>query len=208
MDSPIFIELMDLNMRYHSDQEEDLYFIGIVPGERLKEEIRLLKEEVREKYSVRHALKSPAHITLQMPFKRPGREEQEVIHILEKFAEKCLPFKVELSGFGCFRPRVIFIRVTDPGPLKALHSDLVPVLKEELHFNEKETMASIIPHITIATRDLDPGMFPVIWNDYEKRSFHGSFDVTGIFLFKHNGRFWDIFREFKFSNQDVPGISQ
>ena len=58
------------------DRGRDLYFIALIPHTGLREEIREIKERMRDEYGAGHALKSPAHITLQMPFKRsPGDED-------------------------------------------------------------------------------------------------------------------------------------
>ena len=52
------------------ERDDILYFIALIPGKELKEKVRAVKERMKADYNAGHALKSPAHITLQMPFKR------------------------------------------------------------------------------------------------------------------------------------------
>ena len=48
---------------------EGLYFIGILPPEDIKKKITDIKHVVARKFGSKHALNSPPHITLRMPFK-------------------------------------------------------------------------------------------------------------------------------------------
>ncbi|MBI6116478.1 2'-5' RNA ligase family protein [Salegentibacter maritimus] len=64
-----------------------LYFIAIMLPEEISMRIKSLKLEIAEKYEAKHALKLPAHITLQIPFKIPETEEEKLIEALQGFAE-------------------------------------------------------------------------------------------------------------------------
>lgn len=178
--------------------KQELYFIALVPHTELKKEIRRIKERMRSEFGAGHALKSPAHITLQMPFKRPGSDEPALSAALEKFASREIPFTVSLNGFGCFAPRVIFIRITDPEPVKALHQRLKMILAGNLNFDRSEIMEDLQPHITVATRDLTKEAFRMAWPEFQDEEFRGTFNVRSLFLLKHNGKDWDILEEFPF----------
>jgi 2'-5' RNA ligase len=178
----------------------DLYFIAIIPYSGLREKIRKVKERMKTEYGAGHALKSPAHITLQMPFKRSPADEAEISEALRKFATPEKTFTVDLNGYGAFAPRVIFIKITQPEPVRALHMRLNEVLLSELHFSPGEIMKELQPHVTIATRDLTKEAFSEAWPAFQEEDFSASFDVRSIFLLKHNGRNWDILEEFPFGN--------
>ncbi|WPP51184.1 2'-5' RNA ligase family protein [Catalinimonas niigatensis] len=173
-----------------------LYFIALVPHYELREEIKRLKEEMKERFNAGHALKSPAHITLQLPFKRSTDNEQQIIHVLSHFASRQTPFLVELSDFACFAPRVIFVNIKNPQPIIDLHVQLKELLVSTLGFEQKEISQEVHPHMTIATRDLDKAAFKEAWAEFLHRIFKTTFTVESIFLLKHNGRQWDIYREF------------
>jgi len=176
----------------------ELYFIALVPPPDLREKVKSLKEEMRDSFNASHALKSPAHITLQMPFKRSKEDEPQIISVLKQFASRQAPFRIELCGYGSFQPRVIFIRVIDPDPIISLHKELKKDLADNLRFEPGELTKEMQPHMTIATRDLEKEMFRRAWMLFEEREFEGSFEAGSIFLLKHNGKQWDIFRELNF----------
>ena len=178
---------------------EHLYFIALIPHQKLRETIKILKDEMKTRFNIKHALKSPAHITLQPPFKKDVTKESDTIQWLEKFALKQEPFNIELSGFGCFSQRVIFVNVISPKLIVNLHSHLNNELVKKLNFDKNEIKQNIHPHITIATRDLNKERFQQAWPEFEMRTFKARFQVKSIFLLKHNGKQWDIFHEFCFN---------
>jgi 2'-5' RNA ligase len=153
---------------------------------------------MKAEFNAGHALKSPAHVTLQMPFRRKSAGEEVIVDALERFAAGEQSFDLHLEGFGCFAPRVIFIRLVNPEPVIGLHTRLKTVLLESLGFEGSEIMKSVQPHMTVATRDLTKQAFEEAWPVYQDEEFSGSFNVNSLFLLKHNGSHWDIFREFTF----------
>jgi 2'-5' RNA ligase len=185
-----------------SDRDVSLYFIAIIPHANLRDQIKGIKERMQTEYGSGHALKSPAHITLQIPFKRSSAEEARLAEALRRFAADEQSFSLELNGYGAFAPRVIFIKIVEPDPVARLHSHLKKVLIEELHFNHDEVMNAIQPHITVATRDLTKEAFNEAWPEFQNQAFRASFEVKSIFLLKHNGRHWDILEEFPFGRQE------
>jgi 2'-5' RNA ligase len=183
------------------ENKSGLYFIAIVPHGSLCDEIRVVKERMLDRYGAGHALKSPAHITLQMPFKRVPSAERGLCDALAGFAMKEKPFTLELNGYGAFVPRVIFIKIVEPGPVKSLHRRLRDVMLTELEFGHDEIMDDVQPHITVATRDLSRDAFRDAWPEMKDEEFVSTFEVRSIFLLRHNGRSWDLLEEFPFDIQ-------
>lgn len=175
-----------------------LYFIAIVPGQELRDQIRALKEEVKEKYGAKHALKIPAHITLQIPFKHAEEEEPELIRELETFARGKEPFEVELSGFDSFPPRVIFIRIVNHLPVVRLHNELQKVMNNLTGQDNRKKSSPVHPHVTIASRDLSKKAYREAWPEFKNRNFEARFDVSSFHLLKHNGKVWELHREISF----------
>lgn len=180
----------------------NLYFIAILPPREIRQRVFELKEEMRIRFGAGHALKSPAHITLQKPFKRLTEEEAGLEEALRDFAAAEYQFSADLDGFGCFAPRVIFIKLTDAGPVISLHARLREMLLTRMHFNGAEIMKDVKPHITIATRDLTPEAFSDAWPEKKDERFRESFPVRSIWLLRHNGRDWDILEEFPFGDNE------
>ncbi|WP_089377264.1 2'-5' RNA ligase family protein [Lutibacter flavus] len=182
-------------------EARNLYYIGLLPHFKLRKEVKVLKEELMVHFNTKSALKSPAHITLQKPFKFSKIKEHFLIETLKHFAEQQNQFNINLNGFGCFSRRVIFIDVTNHKPVLSIHAELKKLLFHELEFKENEISSKIYPHITIATRDLSKENFDKAWPLFEFRKFKASFLVNSLFLLKHNGKFWDIYKEFQFKNK-------
>ncbi len=151
-----------------------------------------------DRFKASHALKSPAHITLQMPFRRKHEKEPNIIETLQKVAADYNQFEVVLDGFDCFPPRVIFIKVSEHQSILELHKKLCYILDKHLDLTPKELTTKVHPHMTIATRDLREDAFESAWPEFQKRNFKASFQVKSLSLLKHNGAHWDIFHEFPF----------
>ena len=181
-----------------SDNQTNLYFIALIPHQELREQIKALKEEMKERFNAARALRSPAHITLQMPFRRSEEDEPYLIDTLQEFAVGQKKFMVKLSGFDCFSPRVIFVKVIEHEPIIAVHAQLKQFLTDKMDFKEKVITQYIHPHMTLASRDLSVAAFHSAWQEFERREFEASFISRSLFLLKHNGNFWEIYREFLF----------
>lgn len=178
--------------------QKPLYFIALVPEPEIRDQVRDLKEEMKERFGAKHALKSPAHITLQKPFRRPEDMEAEIVQELEKLASKQQPFTVPLKDFGAFPPRVIFVKAENHDPVQQLHENLKKVLSDQFDFTPKEIQTEVHPHMTIATRDLSKSAFHKAWPKFEQRAYEAAFHVKSLFLLKHNSKSWDIYKEFSF----------
>lgn len=179
---------------------KQLYLIALLPPEDIREDVRQLKLIMKKRFDASHALKSPAHITLQMPFRREDDFENKLIESLQDFASHQTEFNVNLNGFDVFPPRVLFIKVEDHLPIQNLHSNLNKLLTDSLSFSDDELNYEIHPHLTIATRDLHKATFHAAWSEFKDRDFQTSFELNSLFLLKHNGRFWEVFRELTFND--------
>ncbi|MBK5214465.1 MAG: 2'-5' RNA ligase family protein [Flavobacteriaceae bacterium] len=175
-----------------------LYLIALVPPEEIRIDIKLFKEEMKSRFGAAHALKLPAHITLQMPFWMERDNEIILKEQLHALADAQKPFPVQLDGFGCFAPCVIFVGVANPAPIVMLHSQLQQTFPSELFVKGHEQHAEIHPHLTIATRDLDKKDFPMAWEVFRSRHYAASFIAQDFSLFKHNGKIWETAQTFCF----------
>ena len=154
---------------------------------------------MKTRFGASHALKSPAHITLQMPFRREENRELVMIENLKQFAGKEIGFEIELDGFDCFPPRVLFIKIIDHNPVKEFRGRVKKLLQNKLGLRYNDTF-EFHPHMTIATRDLSTDAFEKAWPEFQTRKFIASFQVKSLFLLKHNGKHWEIYREFLFGS--------
>ena len=175
-----------------------LYFIALVPNEGLLEEISNLKQEIKDRFGPKHALKLPAHITVQAPFEMPLEKEEGLKHSLSKLSRQLSQITVRLNGFGAFKPRVLFLKIKDPEAIIGLHERLQQALKNFLKPKEIKPSQNLHPHITLATRDVKKDVFKVLWREFKDRRYEASFTAEDLVLFKHNGKTWDIRGRFRF----------
>lgn len=178
-------------------KNKNLYFVAIVPNPELVEKIRVLKQQVADKYFSFASLKLPAHITLIPPFYLKIEKENQLIELLQKNVKGFLPFNIGLNGFGNFKPKVIYINVEENSVLKNL---FMLFFNEYNHFVglEEKPKSKFHPHITIAFRDLDKEHFTEAWNYFNPLPFSECFNTQSITLFKHNGKVWEVLKELKF----------
>jgi 2'-5' RNA ligase len=155
-------------------------------------EVLMLKEHFRDQYKSKASLNSPAHITLHMPFEWNSAKEEELVTTFKEFSID--PFEIQLQGFGCFEPRVIFVNVIRNLQLDECHKRLTDFCKRELNlFNAGFRDLPFHPHVTIAFRDLKKSAFETAWNEFKSKPYQASFECRKATLLKHDGRIW---REF------------
>lgn len=179
--------------------EKELYFIALTPPGEISEKATAFKNYFAEKFNSRHALKSPPHITLHMPFKWNPEKEKDVTDFLESFSSAQKPFEVRLNGFGSFPRRVIYIDVESNELLAKLYSDLASEFRAKLNiFNSGYKNEGFTAHITLAHRDLRPAAYNEAWQEFREKKFDRSFNAEKLALLKHNGKHWEILKEFPF----------
>lgn len=174
------------------------YFIAIVPTEPILSSITAIKTELFENYGTKGALRSPAHITLHMPFSWDDEKEEKLITNLELFQFN-QSVEIELKNYNCFEPRVIFISVSENEQLNELQKKMVQHCKKNLQlFNQADDMRGFHPHVTVAFRDLKKPLFYKIWEIYKDKNFQVQFTCDHICLMKHVNDKWEVYKKFEF----------
>lgn len=175
------------------------YFIAIVPPQPVLEEVLLIKQYVASQYLSKGALRSPAHITLHMPFEYEENKEQRLTDCLSLFKfDHEVP--VNLKDYGCFEPRVIFVDVPASALLLQLQHRLVEHVRTGLHLlNQAQSLRGFHPHLTVAFRDLKKPQFYKAWEEFRDRRFAAHFTCKSICLLKLSDIGWMVHREFQFT---------
>lgn len=174
------------------------YFIAIVIPEPFQTEVMAFKNLIKEEYGSKAALRSPAHITLHMPFEWKEEKESVLINTLQQFCFQKELF-IELKGFSCFEPRVIFIDVVKNELLVNLQNDLVTYVKRNLKlFNQADDMRGFHPHVTIAFRDLKKENFHKAFSYFRTQNYEALFGINSFYLLKQTGKEWNAYKEFDF----------
>jgi 2'-5' RNA ligase len=178
------------------------YFLAIVPPEPVLSEVCKIKMHFRDKYGCKAPLRSPAHITLHMPFLWKKKKEEKMIEILVRASKNYKSFEIQLKNFGAYPPRVIYLKVNPNDNLMEMQKDLEGVAKRELNlFNANRLDYPYNPHMTVAFRDLKKDMFPLAWSEFDKKEYSPAFEVNSFHLLKHNGKEWNSLYEIQFTNE-------
>jgi len=177
--------------------ERPHWFIALIPDETIAEEVRTYKQYAARHFRAQRALRSPAHITLIPPFFCPLRFLGRMRKTLSDFVAAQKPFDLQLSGFDCFAPRVIFIDVADAPLLMELQRALARCWEQEMDWDPGDRR-DFHPHMTIAFKDLTRSRFPEAWAYFREQEYARTFCVEGIWLLRHKDKQWQPFQFFSF----------
>lgn len=155
-----------------------------------------LKEWIFSETGSKGALRSPAHITLHMPFKWKPTKEELLYTSLEKLASTILNFEVVLHNFNCFEPRVIYVDIVKNEQLTQIRNEVMRLSRSTWKLDLPKDLRGFHPHITIGFRDLKKPQFYKVWEQLKQKSFKATFRTNAIVLLKHNGKSWDINKNF------------
>ncbi len=175
------------------------YFVALIPPSPYYEEALSWKHFFQDNFHTKAALRSPPHITLQMPFRWKEEEEPTLFESLASFAAAQTPFNIAMQGFGAFAPRVIYLRVVPSESLLQLAADLQRMGREQLQIAVSlNTGLPFHPHLTVAFRDLKRNDFNNAWNEVKDKPWQAQWRVAGITLLKHDGKVWHRYHDFAF----------
>lgn len=183
--------------------EVSKYFLAIVLPDPSQNQVMAMKEYVRDHFNSKAALRSPAHITLHMPFDWKTSKEELLLTTLANFKFSG-EINIELKDFNCFEPRVVYVDVVKNETLAQLQKELVQHVKQNLGLmNEAGNMRGFHAHATIAFRDLNKAKFKEAWAHFKDQKYHASFKTTSFQLLKHSPGKWEVYRTFSFT-QTLP----
>ncbi|HWC55145.1 MAG TPA: 2'-5' RNA ligase family protein [Chitinophagaceae bacterium] len=170
----------------------EMYFIALIAPEKINQRVLKWKLWMQEKFQCQAALKSPAHITLIPPFWMQPELENELHHSIDEFSVTQNPISIQLNGFSCFKPKVLYVNVEINEALNNLKDLLEQFLIQKEKFRLSREDRSFQPHVTIATRDLHKKAFYEAWDHFKKINYSAEWIADGISVLKHNKKNWDV----------------
>ncbi len=174
----------------------NMYFIALVPPEPIYGQVMDYKHMFADRYNSKAALKSPPHVTLHMPFKIKLKHEDKLISVLQEVASNHEAFKVDLSDFGQFKERTIYVDVVENDQLHSLFKAIMKTMKVNFNiFNADYKSRGFNPHMTLAFRDLKKEAFKEAWPEFKQKDYNTTFTTSSFSLLKHNGKHWEVFHE-------------
>ena len=179
-----------------------IFFIALLPPVKVQEEATKIKQYFAKNYNSKAALKSPPHITLQPPFDWEIENLSRLEQQLQQFCQSqgCIP--MILDGFAAFKPRVIYINVLKTSELLTIQKSLMSYLESSLDIvHQVSKSRPFAPHLTVAFRDLTKPNFHQAWAEFKDQKFYFEFLVEHLTLLVHDGKMWEVYQNFLFTNR-------
>lgn len=165
------------------------FFVALMLPPEVEDYANRVIAELGDRYRTRTAKAAP-HITLQAPFRWP--HEPDALNTLstelKAIAAQQPPVPIILDGFSAFQPRVLYINVAKTPELLSLQSALAAHLQPLNIIDPKAKSRSFSPHVTVASRNLSPGLFRRIWADLRERPAHFEFTCDRLTLLIYRDR--------------------
>ncbi len=172
------------------------YFVAIVPEGEVQEKATDLKLQLKENFGLKYALKSPAHITLQMPFVWNEAKEHRLISTLEGFFKDQLSVALDLRGIGNFGSRVLYVKVRKQPRLHKLQDELAKFCRRQLNLVSELSDHAYHPHMTLAIKDLKNRLFDEYYDYLVSIGFKARIMVNEVALLKRENGRWVICHRF------------
>jgi 2'-5' RNA ligase len=172
-----------------------VYFIAILPPENILREVHEFKCYARDHFNSSRALRSPAHVTLEPPYKWEDDRTGELIKKIEAFEAPISSFTMALRNFAAFPPRVIYVDVIQNQELLQLQTALKVYLRTIVGIESDRPDRPFHPHMTVAFKDLRKTVFPKAWAYFKEEKYERTFAVKSFWLLRHDGQEWQPVRE-------------
>ena len=172
------------------------YFVAITPTGEIQDKATGLKLQLKEKFNLKYALKSPAHITLKMPFLWNEDKETILISRLARFFLENPPFKLKIGGIGNFGKRVVFVRVQKQENLMDMQKKLAHFCKTQCNLKQELSDYAYNPHMTLAFKDVKERFFEEYILFLKSNSFSRNLQVDEVALLRKEEKEWIVCHRF------------
>jgi 2'-5' RNA ligase len=179
--------------------KEILFFIAILPPEDVMAEVTTFKENMRDNYGSKTALKVMPHITLKAPFKVPAEEHEQIVDWFRNIPANTEPFPITLENFGSFdnkHNKVIYVNPLVTEQMAGLQKNIINSFAKNFpKINMSTYEHEFKPHMTIAYRDLTDENYQIAWGIYKDKHYSATFMCNSFCLLQHNGLRWEVIQE-------------
>ena len=166
------------------------YFLAILPPNEFLDQVTQLKLDIKNEFGIKYALKSPAHITLKMPFLFDENKIERLTESISFQLKEIQPFSIQIRGVDHFRKRVVFLKVGKSNELIELQEKIKKHLKREHHLVEELSDKNYHPHMTVAFQDIKKDQFDPLYRFIYDRKIEFSFVVNSVVLLRKVDGIW------------------
>jgi 2'-5' RNA ligase len=147
-------------------------------------------QDLRDRYGMDTAKAAP-HITLIPPFEWAIASLSHLEETLQQFATSQPPIPLQISGFGRFGHRVLYLNVERTPALMTLQRSLSQQFEIVLGIaDEKEKQRGFSPHLTVASRHVTRQTFQQAWAELQPQAVDFQWRGDRLTLLRHDGRQW------------------
>ena len=175
------------------------YFIAIIPEDPLFGELETMKTKASQLVQTKAAFRSPAHITLHLPFLFNSKDESIIEESISSQLLNQDPFFIQCNNFNHFGDKVIFVDVLTNESLNDLQKKVILAMKKLQIFNQLESGFAFHPHFTIAFRDLNKEKFKILWDYFSSKKINDKFLVNQVHLLKFLNNKWITVKKIRFN---------
>ena len=180
-------------------QNENLYFIALIPHDAIAGEVTQFKNDFAENYNSSRALRSMPHITLKAPFKLSASGHNDLLRWFGNINTMVEPFSVTLEDFGSFANKdnpVIYVKPLMIPSLERLQKTILLAFEHSYpELGISYTERNFHPHMTIAYRDLTPEQYERAMDVYQHKKYTATFKADKFCLLQHDGTQWNVVAE-------------
>ena len=164
--------------------KEDMYEYTLVvhPDYEANKKIIEEKHNFYDQYLHQPVNRQKAHITLAS-FSAKEEMENTISRYLERICNQQQAFTVTLNNYSGFPPNSIFLRVQDRAPFKQLVKEFKAIDDYVSACSCPSVRFTENPHVSITNKIPEPVYLKAMM-DYSSRTFHQSFMVNELMLFK------------------------
>jgi 2'-5' RNA ligase len=175
------------------------YFVALLPPLDVAEYAIATIQGLRDRYRT-GAAKAPPHITVQPPFLWEAGAIAQVEDCLREVVADHTSVSIQMAGFGCFPPRVLYFNVLETRDLMALQNHLRLRFEQQLGiFDTKHR--DFHPHMTVASRRVEP-IFRQAWAQLQAQTVEFEWVGNRLTLFAHDGEQWQVRSEFHLNHAE------
>lgn len=177
--------------------KEKLFFVAIIPPPDIYQLVEGFKREAAALFQTKHALKSPAHITLVPPFRMLDDKMDDLKKALDNCASRIQPFQIHLNGFAGFPKRVVYADLVRSEALQAAYQQLKRALFD-VQIKGPRWYSQFNPHMTIAFKDLKSELFSHALEHFQSKKLDQCYMQNKMTLLVHEDGKWNIHSEYPF----------
>lgn len=170
------------------------FFVALLPPLSVQAYATTVIQTLNQRYRTRTAY-APPHITLQPPFLWLLNQQPVLEAQLASFAQLHSAIPIQLSGFGAFSPRVMYIHVRPSAELMAQQAALKTQLETQLNLRDPQPRP-FVPHLTVASRHFTRQTFRQAWAEWQTETVEFEFVVHQLTLLIYQNQQWQIQTEF------------